>query len=367
MFLKELEIQNFRNYDKINLKLTKNINIFFGLNGAGKTNLLESIYFLSFTKSHRVFIDKALIKKNEEFLKIKGTLKTKETLSTKLEILMNNESKKIFIDNNLTSKVGEYIAKMNIIIFYPEDLEIIKGSPSIRRKYINTSICQYDEKYINLLNDYKKVLKMRNNYIKGNIDESYMIVINDYFAKVALKIFQIRKKFFTEINNYIGNIFFDLLSIQGLNINYDSFLKEEIEYEEDIIKLIIKKLENNLTSDIKYGSTQIGPHKDDFIFEVNKENLKHFGSQGQQRLSILALKLSELEIIKAKKGETPILLLDDVFSELDNLKKNKLLKYINKDLQVIITTTDLDNIEEKLKKKAKIFEIENGNLKTEVN
>ena len=157
MILKQLSVKNFRNYSDTNLSLSPGINIFYGNNAQGKTNLLESIYYLSFTKSHRSFIDNNLIKNGEKFLKITGIMKDNNIFDTKLEIFLNNEKKQIFIDDNLYKKVSEYISKLNIIIFYPEDLDIIKGSPNIRRRYINSEISQFDENYLVVLNNFRKV------------------------------------------------------------------------------------------------------------------------------------------------------------------------------------------------------------------
>ncbi|MCI9434276.1 MAG: DNA replication/repair protein RecF [Bacilli bacterium] len=368
MILKQLSVKNFRNYSFANINLSSKINIFFGQNAQGKTNLLESIYFLSFTKSHRSFIDNTLIKNGEKNLKITGILKNNSPFKTKLEIVLENDKKDIFVDGDLYKKVGDYITKLNIIIFYPDDLDIIKGSPNIRRRYLNSEISQYDSNYLILLNKFRKIQKMRNDYLKkicinNNYDEQYFSIINDYYIDSSLKIFVIRNKFIKDLNDIIENIFFDLTGLTGFRIEYkNSFNLNNFNIEE--IKDIFKeKLNNIFDSEIRVGSSLVGPHKDDIEFFLNELNLKSYGSQGQQRLAVLTIKLAEIEILKKYNSETPILLLDDVFSELDDEKKNRLLKYISKGIQTIITTTDLKNIDKKIKKRSKLFEIENGNIK----
>lgn len=368
MILKQLSVKNFRNYSFANINLSSKINIFFGQNAQGKTNLLESIYFLSFTKSHRSFIDNTLIKNGEKNLKITGILKNNSPFKTKLEIVLENDKKDIFVDGDLYKKVGDYLTKLNIIIFYPDDLDIIKGSPNIRRRYLNSEISQYDSNYLILLNKFRKIQKMRNDYLKkicinNNYDEQYFSIINDYYIDSSLKIFVIRNKFIKDLNDIIENIFFDLTGLTGFRIEYkNSFNLNNFNIEE--IKDIFKeKLNNIFDSEIRVGSSLVGPHKDDIEFFLNELNLKSYGSQGQQRLAVLTIKLAEIEILKKYNSETPILLLDDVFSELDDEKKNRLLKYISKGIQTIITTTDLKNIDKKIKKRSKLFEIENGNIK----
>ncbi len=371
MILKQLSVINFRNYEEADLSLNSKINIFYGQNAQGKTNLLESIYFLSFTKSHRSFIDNNLIKNGEKFLKIKGIIKTESLFDTKLEISLEKDKKNIFVDGDIYKKVSDYITKLNIIIFYPDDLDIIKGSPNIRRRYINSEISQYDNNYLLILNKFRKIQHMRNDYLKkiisyNNYDKQYFIIINDYYIKSSIDIYFARNNFIEELNKYIDKIFYDLTGLRGFHIEYKNSLNidnfNNMNFNE-IEELFKEKLNNSFDSELRIGSSLIGPNKDDIEFFLNDLNLKNYGSQGQQRIAVLTTKLAEIEILKNHSLETPILLLDDVFSELDDEKKNRLLKYINQDIQTIITTTDLKNIDSKIIKKSKLFEIENGNIK----
>lgn len=369
MVLKNLQIKNFRNYDSLDISLDKNTTIIYGDNGQGKTNLLESIYVLAFTKSHRSFIDKNLIKNNQECAIIKGTILNE--ISYNLEIIINKTKKQVKIDNNSVTKVGSYIEKMNIIIFYSEDLNLIKGFPSERRKYLNLELSQISQNYYNTLNDYNKLLKIRNDYLKQlsnnhQIDEAYFKVLTDYIVEKSVFIYQMRDKYIQRLNKICPNIFKDITGIDGFHIIYKPSLTFKNMEKDTIKNSLIAALNNNLEREIKAKTTLYGPHHDDFEFDLNNENLRYYGSQGQQRIAVLALKLSEIQIFKDYKKTSPIILLDDVFSELDNEKKNNLLKFIDDDMQVIITTTDLYNIDQSIIDKAKLIKVENGQITEEV-
>lgn len=362
MYLEKLEINKFRNYEHLYVELSKSINIIYGNNAQGKTNLLESIYVLGLTKSHRSFIDNNLINKDSSYARIKGLLNIDDYKST-LEIIIQKTSKKLKIDNFDMKKVSDYISNLNIIIFYPEDLKIIKDSPGERRKYLNTELSQLYSNYYNSLNEYNKLLKMRNDYLKKinnyNFDKEYFSIITNYLIDKAILIYRMRNQFLKEINKYCLDIYKNITGLNGFKLVY----KPNIDLENNNFKEQLKEKFNNLlNTEIKLGNTLIGPHRDDFEFYLDEVNLKNYGSQGQQRLAILTLKLAEIEVFKKNKGYYPILLLDDVFSELDELKKNNLLNYINSDIQTIITTTDLSLINKDIIDRSKLFYIENGNL-----
>lgn len=366
MILKRIELYNFRNYEKLTARFYKGINIIYGDNAQGKTNLLESIYVLGLTKSHRSFIDNNLIKNGCESLKISGVIGG-STLDKKLQISLDNKNKFFKIDDIPIKKVSDYISNMNIIIFYPDDLDILKGSPQSRRKYLNVELSQLYNSYYIVMNDYNKLLKIRNEYLKkwnkgDNIDKNYFDIVTSYLIDKAILIYQMRYKYIEKINENCAQIYQDIMNLEGFSIRYipnveildikSPTLKEHLQAQFD------KKLEY----DKKLATTTLGPHKDDFEFLLHDQNLKLYGSQGQQRIAVLALKLSEIAIFRKYKETTPILLLDDVFSELSDDKKNNLMKYIGKDIQTIITTTELNNLDAKLIKKSKLFKIEKGKL-----
>ena len=369
MILKNLKLKNFRNYDTLDLSLSPGTTIIYGDNGEGKTNLLESIYVLAFTKSHRSFIDKSLIKNERETAQIKGTIQ--KDITYNLEIILNKNKKQVKIDNNQISKIGNYIEKMNIIIFYSDDLELIKGAPNERRKYLNLELSQISPTYYNTINDYNKLLKIRNDYLKKiiageKLNQNYFAILTDYIVEKNVFIYQMRHKYIERLNHICQDIFKDITTKEGFNIKYIPSINLEDVSKEKIKHNMTQALNDNLDKEIKIGSTLYGPHHDDFEFNLQNNNLKFYGSQGQQRIAVLSLKLSEIKILKDYKQTSPIILLDDVFSELDNDKKNNLLKYIDSDNQVIITTTDLENIDKDIIEKSKLIKIKNGKIIEEV-
>lgn len=362
MFIKSIYLNKFRNYDQLKIDFKNGINIIVGENGQGKTNLLESIYVLGLTKSHRSFIDNNLVKEGESKSIIQGIIE-KENISTKYEIEIGN-NKVLKIDNDKIKTITDYISNINIIIFYPDDLEIIKGSPNLRRRYVNMEISQLYSSYMTILNDYNKLLKMRNDYLKNNyIDDNYLNIITNYLIEKATQIIIMRKKFIDRLNEIVPKIYEDISELSNFSIKYKCCIKLEDYNEKNIVEKLKNMSEELRNAEFKYKTTLFGPHKDDIEFYLKNYNLKLYGSQGQQRMAILALKLAEIEIFKKYKNTLPILLLDDVFSELDDKKKNNLLNYINENIQTIITTTDINNINNNIVEKSNIIEIFNGNLK----
>ena len=365
MYIKKLKIHSFRNYKNLSVMLTKGINIIYGKNAQGKTNLLESIYVLGLTKSHRSIIDNNLINNESDYLTIEGIVSDNK-IDNKLNIYIDSKIKVLKYNDTTIKKVSDYISKLNIIIFYPDDLELIKGSPIVRRKYINMELSQLYSNYYILINEYNKILKLRNDYLKKinkkiSRDTTYIDILTSYLVDKAIPIIKLRMKFIKKVNDYCTNIFKDIMELDDFKIDYKPSLNIEVN-NTDIKNQLLQEYKNKLDYDIKMCSTTLGPHKDDFEFMLGDKNLKYYGSQGQQRVGVLALKLSEIEIFKKYRETTPILLLDDIFSELDDNKKNNLLKYINRDIQTIITTTDLNNLDEKLIKKSKLFNINNGSI-----
>lgn len=361
MYLKRVRLKNYRNYTNLKISFNKGINIIYGNNAEGKTNLLESIYVLSFTNTFRNSSDFDLIYKGKDFFKIEGVLKS-EKLDTYLSIDYILNKKRLMIDNSEISKVSNYISKMNVILFTPDDLDVIKGPPINRRKFLDTQLSQLYSNYYVLLNEYEKVLKMRNDYLKNDkIDKNYLDIITSFLIDKSILIFKMRKKFIEKINLYCENIFYDITGFYGFKIVYKpNFDYEEYNFDKN---KILNIYQNKYDTEFRLLSTLYGIHKDDFEFYLDDINLKNFGSQGQMRVSVLTLKLSEIEIFKNWKKTTPILLLDDVFSEIDEIKNNNLLKYLSKELQVIITAVSLNNFNEDILKLAKIFNIQNGKIK----
>jgi DNA replication and repair protein RecF len=303
---------------------------------------------------------------NELTSKILGFFR-KEKLSIKLEVSISNKEKKIKKNNTKIKKFSNYISNLNVIMFTPDDLEIIKGSPNDRRKFLNIEIGQLNNNYINLLNKYNALLKNRNEYLKNIFinklsDFRYLEAITEKLVDLATKIYLCRKDFILKINDELKKIYKEITK-KNINIKYNGPLEILNLNESEIKEGLIKQFNNIREKEINYGSTLIGPHKDDLIFLIDDEKeIKKYSSQGQQRAAVLALKLAEIKIFFETTNFYPILLLDDVFSELDEIKKNILLKKINKKIQTIITTTSLSNINTDFLKKATIFKVSNANV-----
>lgn len=360
MKIEEISLQNYRNYEKVNLKFNKNINIIIGDNAKGKTNILESIYFLSITKSYRTKDDNNLINHNKNFFKIVGKVRDGRLLK-KLEINFSNK-KKILLNGKEVPKLSNYIGIFNVIVISPEDIDIIKGSPKIRRSILNVYISQISREYIEKYNEYNKILKMRNDYLKllqtnGIADLRYLDIITDKLIDRAVYIYSMRKNIIDSINEKITEIYTNIINIDGLKIKYIPNIDLSDYSYEELYKKIKYTFSKNRQKEISLGMTIYGPHRDDYMFYVENDDLKYFGSQGQQKLAVIAFKISFLKIFEEKLSKTPVLLLDDIFSELDKKRKNKLIDYINNAGQVIITTNDIRDINRKKIENFKIFEI----------
>ncbi len=370
MYLSKIELSNFRNYKKLKLKLSNHINIFIGNNAQGKTNILESIYVLALTKSHRYGIENNLIQQGFSNGYIKGVIRDNKKVK-ELEVAFDKTKKKVVINTKEIKKISDYISNMKVIMFCPDDLDIVKGSPQVRRSLLNIQLSQIFDYYVKYLNEYNKILKNRNEYLKtmntnNYMDKGYLTILNEKLIERAIKIYQYRNQYLSAINDKIGDIFEKISSIKGLVVKYNNNIDLNDYNDDTIIKILSNKLSNNIKREMIQGTTLYGPHRDDFSFYINEDDIRLYGSQGQQRMAIIAFKLAEIEIFKDITGTSPILLLDDIFSELDLKKRQKLIKYLPDDIQTIITTTDLKNIQKKVVENSKIFIVDKGTIKEKV-
>jgi DNA replication and repair protein RecF len=360
--IEKLKLKNFRNYDDIEIVFNDKLNIIIGNNAQGKTNILEAIYFLSITKSNFPINDKTCIKKDMLFSKIEGLINNNES-NKKISILMNANGKKLEVNGEEIKKHSQYLGNLRVILFNPDDVRLIKESPNNRRRFLNIEISQLYLKYINVLNDYNLILRQRNEYLKvirnGNINNVYLDILNSKMVELATDIYNYRINFVNEVNKYIGDIYNDIAGVEGLYIKYLPSIDVK---NDDYSSIMLKKLESNLEKEKIYGTTLIGPHRDDFSFILKDNDLLLYGSQGQQKMAILALKLAEIEVFYNITQEYPVLLLDDLFSELDVEKRNKVIGYLNKDIQIIVTTTDLKNVDKRTIRGSKIYEIDDGRI-----
>lgn len=362
MQIKKINLTNFRNYDQLSLEFSPTVNFIYGKNGSGKTNLIEAIYLLSLTKSFRINNDKLMIKKGSNATKVEGIIETKVKTSYLVEI--DETGKKVSIDNNKKEKISDYISRINIILFNPDDSKILTSSPNDRRKLLNIEISQLYKEYLLLLSDYNKILKHRNTYLKelylnGNSSKEYLDILTKKLIEIGLKINKYREEFIIEINKYIGKIYKDIFTEGELEVKYISSYNHKT--EENLLN-IYKKI---YSKEMAFGKTLIGIHHDDLDFLLDKNKLKEWGSVGQLKNSIISFKLAELLIVKEVKKEYPILILDDLFSELDNEKIINLLNILDNYVQTFITITDIEKIDKNKFKNAKIFKVEKGQIKEE--
>lgn len=364
MKINQLELKNFRNYKNCSVEFHPFINIFIGKNAQGKTNLLEAIYILSMSKSFKTNIIEELICFQEEFAKLNGYIETNHR-NMNLQIVFSHLGKKAMINHKEIKKSSDYVGYLNVVLFIPEDLMLIKGSPRLRRKLMDMEISKISPIYMYNLNKYQKLLKERNQYLKllhekhGEPDE-YLEVLSEQMAHIQVDLIKKRIEF-VELLNEISSSMYDYISLheEKLKIEYKSSYKS-IDYE-----TIMSKYQKNYQRDIIYSQTTNGLHKDDMLMFLDDKDAVLYASQGQQRSIVLAIKIALLELIKKEIGEYPILLLDDVLSELDDVRKTKLLNLIQDKVQTFLTSTSIDGIHHQVIEKAKKIYIENGQVKGE--
>lgn len=358
MILKSIKLDNFRNYESLDVSFEKGTNILYGDNAQGKTNVLEAIYLSSTTKSHKASKDREMIRFCKEEAHIRTYLE-KESMEYRVDMhLRKNKSKGIAINGQSIKKAAELLGLFHVVFFSPEDLSIIKNGPSERRRFIDMELCQIDQFYLYDLNQYNKIVNQRNSLLKdfsSDIEDS-LSVWDMQLLNYGKKLINRRSEFVIELNAIIKDIHKNI-----------SGQKEEIEivYEKDTSEdTFALDLSRARDKDIKYKLTSVGPHRDDFCILVNGIDIRKYGSQGQQRTAALSLKLSEIEMIKKIKKDNPILLLDDVLSELDNNRQNFLLNAIG-NIQTIITCTGLDDFISHRFSIDKVFKVTNGMVKSE--
>ena len=339
MWIKKIKIYNFRNYKNEEINLEKNINIFYGKNAQGKTNIIEAIYLCGLGKSFRTNKDKEMIKLNENKSYVEVEFE-KSDRDGKIKIELENK-KNIYLNNIKLKKLSELLGNLNVVIFTPDDINILKGGPENRRRFLNIMISQLRPNYLNVLNLYKKTIEERNNYLRlikeENKSEELLDIWDEKLAEYAEKIVNYRKEFINKISNKIVEIHKNITNNnEEIKIEYLT----DCEKKENYLNL----LKQRRKLDVIKGFTTKGIHRDDFVIYINDNQVNVYGSQGQNRTVMLSLKLSELQIIYDEIGEYPILLLDDFMSELDKERRKNFLENI-KNNQVIITCTEKLNLE----------------------
>ena len=366
MQLQSLKLLHFRNYDHLEVEFNPTINIIYGKNGSGKTNLVEAIYVLAVTRSFRNVNEKVLIQNGGTLSKIEGNILKDDVYPTNYRIYLEKDGKKVKINKNKVIRLSDYITKIPIVLFSPDDLKFLKDTPSTRRRQLNISISQYSLSYLKNLSNYNKLLKQRNAYLKklivnANQSFEYLNILTDKLISYGMMVFEERRHFIDKINTYLGKFYEDITGLGGLKIVYQS------DYEDKNKEKLLKSYQHLLKKDLAFGKTNLGIHTDDLHFILGEKDLKDYGSEGQQKNAVIAYKLSELELLKDVLGYFPILILDDVFSELDREKIENIFKILRKNVQTFITTTDLDVLRWFSLDEYKCFEIVNGKVEKESN
>lgn len=371
MYLSELELKNFRNYQSETLKFSPQINVLIGQNAQGKTNLLESIYFLAMARSHRTTTDKEMINFQENIALIKGIVQ-KQIGQVKLEINLSNKGKKAKVNYLEQPKLSQYIGQLNVILFAPEDLALVKGAPAVRRRFIDMEYGQIDPVYLHSLANYRVILRQRNKYLKDLqmkkiSDRVYLDVLTEQLADFGAKIIFRRLEFLKQLEKFAQNLHAQITQgKEHLTFEYVSSLKNfENKSVDEMKKLFMQQFSQITNKEIFQGTTLLGPHRDDVRFLLNDKNVQVYGSQGQQRTTALSVKLAEIDVMKEHTGEYPILLLDDVLSELDGARQTHLLKTIQDKVQTFLTTPGLSDVARQLINEPKIFHIDTGKVTVE--
>ena len=355
MIIQSLELENFRNYETLSIHFDSGTNILYGDNAQGKTNILEAVYLSATTKSHKGSKDKDMIRFASEEAHIR-TYVRKDGLENRVDMhLRKNKSKGIAINGQKIKKAADLLGLLNVVFFSPEDLSIIKNGPSERRRFVDMELCQLDSVYLHNLNHYNKIVNQRNRllkdlYAKPGLKDT-LFLWDSQLVAFGQKIIERRNTFISQLNEII----------YGLHLKLTGGKEElQIVYEPDVLALDFEeKLQKCQERDIRLKQTSIGPHRDDFSFAVGTVDIRKFGSQGQQRTAALSLKLAEIELVKKMTKDVPLLLLDDVLSELDSNRQNYLLNSIG-ELQTIITCTGLEEFVNNRFEINKVFKVSDG-------
>jgi len=374
MKIKSLKLLYFRNYLSTNIDAHPSLNVLVGNNANGKTNIIESIFCLALGKSYRTKSDSECIMFGETATAM-SCIVNKNDKDLDIMLGINNKGKSAKIAGIKKTKLTDFVGELNVVLFSPEDLQIVKGSPALRREFMNREFYQFSRIYHKYYLMYQHLLKQRNSYLKDmrknpkdEMSLAYLETLTSQLAKVALYITKERVSFVQDISKLTYKNMLNISNGQEtLKIKYKSSvldalniseINDESFTEENLTKVMMKKS----FDDIMRGSTKIGPQHDDLEFYINDLDAKMYASQGQQRSIVLSLKLAEINYLKEKTGTYPVLLLDDVLSELDKNRQLKLLDAINENVQTFITTPSISDIKEDLLKKAKVFKIEDGNI-----
>ncbi len=363
MKLLSLGLKNYRNLSDVSFDFGTSKILIIGKNAQGKTNILESIYYLSNLKSNRTSNNFDLIKFGENSLEISAVLEKNNT-QIEMDYALSQDKKKIMkLNKVITKRPSEFKHVLKTVLFASSDLMLLRGTPEDRRNWLDTAISQIYPAYDERLSKYNKIRIQKNNLLKDGFNETLFDVYNEQLVITGSNIIYLRKKFLKEIEKIAKEKHLQISEKENLSISYDCSFLDEIDCEiEQISQKFLTELQARKEEEIRRFQAVVGPHRDDILFEINGQNSTKFASQGQQRTVVLSLKLAELEIVREKTSQAPILLLDDVLAELDDLRQNYLLKTIDGSIQTVITSIDTLLFDEEFLKGVKIYKIENGSI-----
>lgn len=370
MNLSELHLRHFRNYEQVQLHFPHRLNILIGDNAQGKTNLLESIYLLALGKSHRTHWDRELIRWGEEEALVEAQV-NRQTAHHRLAVRIHSKGKQVRINGVEQRRLSDLVGYLNAVLFAPEDLMIVKGSPGLRRRFLDMEIGQVSPVYLHHLNRYQQLLQQRNALLRegpgtGKDLSALLEIWDEQLADVGVKIYHKRLDFVMKLQNWAQQIHAQVTQEkEKLEILYHMSIPCTAEGHLPDVELYLRRLREVREKEMRRGSTLVGPHRDDLSFLVNGKNVQVYGSQGQQRTTALSIKLAEIELIAAEVGEYPVLLLDDVLSELDSERQTYLLSTMARQVQTFLTTTGLDGIQKHVLDEAVLYTVKSGTVRRE--
>ncbi len=354
--INRLKLKNFRLYETLDVSFSPNINVIIGDNAQGKTSLIESVFALIVTKSHRTTVDSTMIKEGADFSKIIASAQ-KGPSEVELEMVLSYEGKKARYNHVEYQRLSDYMGQMHVVMFAPEDLMLVKGSPAVRRRFMDLSLSQLNRHYVYHLSQYRKLLKERNEHLKKlqkkqSDDRVLLEVLSEQLSHYGQKIMDRRRQFIEHLKPNVVRLFKHLSDTSLLDLQYEPSVQGDY----------LEALNAKTNLDIALGTTTIGPHRDDCLFYFGHHEVKTIGSQGQTRALTLALKLALIDYYKAEKNVIPIILLDDVFSELDQTHQHNLLTLLDQEAQIMMTTTDIKHINQDVLKAIKVIQINQGTI-----
>ncbi|WP_338048651.1 DNA replication/repair protein RecF [Paludifilum halophilum] len=366
--MEQLELFQFRNISRLKLDCPDELHLFVGPNAQGKTNILESLYVLSIGKSHRTRKDKELIRWEQSVARLQARV-VREDRSQRLEVRLHPRGKKVVRNGLEQRRLSEYIGSLTAVLFAPEDLSIVKGSPQVRRRFLDMEIGQVHPAYIHYLTRYNKLLTQRNSLLKElakdrRPESGLLEVLDEQLIEYCTHLWKRRYQFIGRLSHWARDIHHSITQgRETLCLEYLPSAEVDPDMDEEMYADVLRQELGQLRDrEIHRGSTLIGPHRDDLRLSVNGTDLHTFGSQGQQRTAALSTKLAEIELIRQETGTYPILLLDDVLSELDDSRKTHLLEAIRGKVQTFVTATGLEGIDEETLDRARIFRVRQGNI-----